>query len=361
MRRHIVQVSLGALAAATVLLTGCGAASDPSPTPTVSPTVAVSPSPSPTDSADEAPRSRFDFACPDFAGTITELLGEEVRVDATVPETVGGPRWLGGPAQYAIAQSSGLVCEFRGTDDGSAASATIIVVPDGADAIAARAEVYGDAEEPGCSPLLEDFSCSWVDLVAGSYAELRSSGVAVDDVDEAQARHDAAISGIRSYLVALPASDDEWRPPAGTVAIADGCGRILSPEALAGALDSPELAIGFPAGGWSIEAWTLVDEWGALPCYYYEADLDPFTSSVGEFTYLPGGMWAYAEAARGTAVALPGDDRAVVSCGRSDVWACTVDVLAGGNWVRWATDVEPDDPLAYAAVIAEAIVAGVRG
>ncbi|GAA3642766.1 hypothetical protein GCM10022200_28280 [Microbacterium awajiense] len=356
-----MQVSLGSLAVATVLLAGCDAAPQEAATESRAPTVSSAPSPTPTESADEGPGSRFEFACPDFTETIAELLGGDVQLDATVPETAGGPRWLGGPAQYAIPQLGGLVCEFGGAQDGSGSSATIFVVPDGAGAITARAEVYGDGEEPRCSPLLEDFSCTWVDLVAGSYAELRSSGIAVDDVDEAEARLDAAISGIRSYLVALPASDDRWAPPTETVAIAEGCGGILPPEALAGALGSPELAIGFPAGGWSIEAWTLVDEWDALPCYYYEVGVDPFTSSVGELTFLPGGAWAFVSAVRGTPVTLPGEDHAAVSCGTSEEWACTIDVLAGGSWLRWATDVEPDDPPEYAAAIAATIVAGVRG
>jgi hypothetical protein len=323
----------------------------PHPTPTPTRTAAPSPSPSIPDESEAVaePASRFAFGCDELAADAAAFFDEvPPAVVSTIPQPYGNTV-IPGPLQYSFAQAGAIYCEYG---DRSGTWVTLAVVPDAHGVFEHQQETAGSCQR--------DFAC---ELIDGTYVSVQGALASPDDERWRQASV-RAYEGIRSRVLDAPPSAPTWpRAEDGTAADAS-CENVLPARSLS-EIYGQEIAWddGAHWGGWSVEAWMLIDYWNTDSCGFHPAGQESMWAGLGGMTWLPGGEWAYEIAAPSPNVTLAdagAGDRAAWSCG--DLM-CAVDVLAAGDWVRVRLHGEPGaaDVESLATSVAEAVIAAARG
>ncbi len=327
--------------------------STPSPTPTPSLTEPA-PTPTPTPSASVArvvaqPENRFAFDCDDLAVDAAGLFdGQTPPTLSTIPLPHGNAL-KPGPMQYAFAQAGGVYCEFG---DYAAAWGALAIVPDADGVIAHLESVLGPCETA--------VSCEVID---GTYISVTAWRRGVEPGPETDALLAQWYDTVRARVQASPPKPAAWHPPTGSRTVTGECSAVLTADRL-GAIYGADIESGSVGwGGWSVEAWMLLEHWQTDACAFYSPGGDAVGGpSFGSVTWLPGGEWAYDRAAPSANLTVPGaqgTDRAAWSCVEG---TCAVDVLADGNWVRVALAETPEaDRPRVAAGVAAAVIATVRG
>lgn len=368
----VAVLSVGAIGAANFLRLGdqsvpvstpTPSATTSTPTPSSTPTSTPTQTPTPTvpERVVSEPASRFAFDCVDLAEDVAPLFGGQVPVVASeMPRAEGHANWLPGPAQYAYWQAGALACEYGSEATEGGAWASVRIVADAEGILEDRAAVLGASE-----PCMGSSPC---ELLDGVYAEV--IGQPAGDPNDIVARESAlgeAAAAIRERLATAEVGPPSWQPPAGSTPVSGGCDAVLPASRLAEILGVTGADTFHPDGGWGADAWMISSRWGAEPCYFAETGADLWSGrSYGVLTWLPGGEWAYELGATGLDVALPGavsTDEAVAACGVHEVTACTVDVLADGNWVRYQlpSDIPEGQRARVMSDVAAVIVETVRG
>ncbi|WP_251453530.1 hypothetical protein [Microbacterium sp. Marseille-Q6648] len=361
------RTTASALTVLALLLAGCAASvvpgSDAAPTQTVGPTS----SPTPTHMQGPEfvePTSRFDFDCDDIADDVAPLFADGVPTPATMPKAEPGPTWRLGPGQYAFAQDGAVYCDFAvDPNDAQQPSASVVIVADGAGAVEHHDEMLNDS----CAEQISEGAvCNGMSVVEGTYLQVFGTPGPEVAADEAELRRQEVVKAVSERVRDSTVREQSWSPPAGTIPLVSDCETVLPSDGLASVRNAPGLEVLRPDGGWSVEWWMLGSRWQVDPCLYVVAGAGMNRPFYGEVSWLTGGEWAYDEAVAGTELSLEeaeGSDRAALTCGQTPYVRCVVDVVAGGNWVRYQLDdtVSEEDVSRVATDIAEVIVKAVRG
>jgi len=362
-----VKAAVTIAAAVLLLATGC-APSTPDPTPSPS-NPSSSPTPTATAEALSAPQPVLDALCSDilpssavgaaYPGGVTEVdLAESIMgADPTISPT------------YAVQSLGGIACEYSNGEPFSAKRGSnpayvgvrVVVLPNADSQWNKLIDYYGpDVEGLNCSES-EPLFCTFSGFVSGAWIDVTAIGaVSAATVDTLAADAVAAIG-------AAGKGAGPWAPPVGTTALPADCAGVVSDADVQALLGAPLPVVAtLAAGGWSIEAAAL-ENWGGPRCMWRYTDSD---FGVGSLQTLPGGAWAWAEAAEFLTVpsapeeldvtGLAVGDEAWLRCA-DDGSECLIDLILGGNWLQahlWADQGERSyDQRAGAEALAAAVVA----
>lgn len=353
---------MAAIALGMTILVGCGAAA-PAPSPTA-PSAPPNPSGTAAPTEPDAPQPVLDLTCDDLAtGSLSLLLpadGDRTPRDGGARVT-NDVRSLGG--QYSVRSAGGLACEWSNGQtvgpDGTPAlvGVEIMILPNGTSQFERWIEYYQDG---AASCRDTSLYCDSNELVGATWVTITASGTSGDAFA-------SYVTEVRDLVASAGPGAELWTPP--TALSGSTCDGIVTAPAVASALG---LDVGLrtegPHGGWSIQA-AADENFGTIRCGWFFLDSD---LAVGFLTALPGGAWAWDQAAGAltnpstpaplVVAGLTAQDEAWIRCADTGE-ACIVDLVLGDDWIEYR--VETGDPVYTptfdvpqgAAAIAAAIVA----
>jgi len=377
-RRSTSALAGGALVLVAVL-TGCSGEREEAP-PEPPPAATPSGDPEPEAEAAPVPPPAFlDVVCADLLGEerLAEVFSSELAEQA--------PSWVElssetGPARYVLRHLGGIECEWGVGRPWEAPPATnegfvgvnVRVLPRATEAWNAVAQYYGTGgtETSSCQALEAVDECVFDVLDGDRWIKVTALGVPAGAADRARPLLDDVLAAVRA---ATPTTA-RWTPPEDALPLGPDCAQFFTPEEAGDLLELPEVpTLDATDGGASLSSETRRAASSAF-CPWAAGSGNPSAASSLFHTWLPAGEWAWEEE-RGRAsdeyspIEVPGlvdDDAAFLRC-PDPVGACSVDVIVGGNWLRFGAAQDEyvevpiaDKPVALTA-LGELAVATLRG